>query len=159
MSEFTPITTQEAFDNAIKERLERERSASAKKYEGYASPEEIEKLKTDYSSTIAKLNATAEENAKKYADFDNQIKSRDEKIKAYETDSVKTRIALENGIPYEMVSRVQGTTVEEITADCKALSNFIGNSKQVAPLANHEPKEEDAKSSAIRKLAKGLKGE
>ena len=32
---FTPIETQEAFEAALKERLERERSTMTKKFEGY----------------------------------------------------------------------------------------------------------------------------
>ena len=47
MSEFKVIDTQEAFDAAIKERLERQRKAVTdevtKKYEGWISPEEAGK--------------------------------------------------------------------------------------------------------------------
>ena len=38
MAEFTPITTQEQFEAIMKDRLERERTSVAKKYEGYTSP-------------------------------------------------------------------------------------------------------------------------
>lgn len=44
---FTPINTQEEFDDAIKERLAREK----KKYEGYMSPDDVQALKDTYSTS------------------------------------------------------------------------------------------------------------
>ena len=42
MSEFKAITTQEEFDEIIKDRLERERKTVEKKFEGYMSKDEVE---------------------------------------------------------------------------------------------------------------------
>ena len=97
---FTPIETQEAFEAALKERLERERSTMTKKFEGYTSPEALQKIKDEYDSKIKDLNTSITENANKYADYDKQLAEKDAKISAYETNSVKMRIAHENGIPY-----------------------------------------------------------
>ena len=140
MAEFTPITTQEQFEAIMKDRLERERTSVAKKYEGYT------------------LSKDAETNAKKYADYDKQIAERDTRLKHYETASVKTRIAYETGLPYEMASRLSGDAEEEIRKDAEALVALIGKNKPVAPLADQESKP-SGKNGAISALAKSLRGE
>ena len=82
MAEFTVINTQEEFNERIKERLQRE----AEKYEKYTSPEDLEKINAEHKKEIDKLNETITTHKKDIAD-------RDAKIKGYETDSAKTRIA------------------------------------------------------------------
>ena len=74
---FTPIETQEAFEAALKERLERERSTMTKKFEGYTSPEALQKIKDEYDSKIKGLNTSITENANKYADYDKQLAEKD----------------------------------------------------------------------------------
>lgn len=156
---FTPIETQEAFEAALKERLERERSTMTKKFEGYTSPEALQKIKDEYDSKIKGLNTSITENANKYADYDKQLAEKDAKISAYETNSVKMRIAHENGIPCEMASRLSGTTEEDIRKDAEALSKFIGNRGQVPPLANHEDQKGDTSKQIYLQMAKNLRGE
>lgn len=151
---FTPITTQEEFESAIKERIGRE----AKKYEGYTSPADLEKIKKDYDSQIASLTKDAEAKAKKYADYDKQLSDRDAKIKGYESDSVKTRIAHETGLPYEMASRLRGDTEDDIRKDAEAMVKLIGGAKKM-PLADPEQNPGSGKNSAFKALAKSLKGE
>ena len=73
MGEFTPIATQEEFDAAIKDRLSRAEEKFSKKYEGYMSADDVSKLKQDYELKINGLQKAADENAKKYADYDKQI--------------------------------------------------------------------------------------
>jgi len=156
---FTPITTQEQFDSVMKDRLERERSSVTKKYEGYTSPADLEQIKKDYDTQISTLSKDAETKAKKYADYDKQLADRDSKIKSYETASVKTRIAHETGLPYEMASRLSGETEEDIRKDAETLVKLIGNNKPKAPLADPEGNQSGGKNNAVRALAKSLKGE
>lgn len=70
MEDFNPITTQEEFDERIKERLGRE----AKKYEKYTSPDDLEKIKADYQKQIDGLNTSIQEKESQYADFDSFTK-------------------------------------------------------------------------------------
>ena len=158
MAEFTPITTQEQFEAIMKDRLERERTSVAKKYEGYTSPTDLEQIRKDYDTQISTLSKDAETKAKKYADYDKQIAERDTRLKHYETASVKTRIAYETGLPYEMASRLSGDAEEEIRKDAEALVALIGQNKPVAPLADQESKP-SGKNGAISALAKSLRGE
>ena len=119
---FEIIDTQEKFDAAISERLRRERETVSKKY-------------ADYDELKQKA---AEDNAKKYSDYDTKLADLQAKVKGYETVSVKTRIAHETGIPYELAGRLSGNTEEEIRKDAETLSKYIGSTKKTAPLRTPE---------------------
>lgn len=154
--EFTPITSQEQFQEAIQSRLDRQ----AKKFEGYTSPDDLAKIKADYDKQIADLTKASESAAKKYADYDKQLSERDSKIKSYETASVKTRIAHEVGLPYGMASRLSGESEDDIRKDAEALVKLLdATGKRTAPLASAEaPVDKDPKQAALRSLAKQLHG-
>ena len=117
---FEAITTQEEFDAASGERLRRERETVAKRYEGYISPEDNQKMVTDYEAKLKDVNGKLEEANNKVANHDKEIAERDAKIKGYETDSVKTRIAHEVGIPYELSNRLSGDNEDDIRKDAES---------------------------------------
>ena len=127
---FEPIETQEAFDAAIKSRIERNTKSVTdevtKKYEGYISPE-------DASKQTAELNKQIKDLTAKLGERDSSIADLTAKNKAYETASVKTRIAREYNIPYELADRLSGDTEDDIKKDAEKLSAFVGR-KKTAPL-------------------------
>ena len=137
MSEFEAITTQEQFDQRIGERLKRERETISKKYEGYLSPEDVQKKYEGYLSP--------EEAAEK-----------DKKIKGYETNSVKMRIAHEHNIPYELAERLTGETEEDLKKDAETMAKFL-KAKSVPPLKSTEPGGTDGKRAAVAKMLSDLK--
>ena len=152
----TPITTQEQFDEAIKERLARE----SKKYEGYTSPKELEKLRADYDRQIGDLNGALSAANKKAEKYDKDIAERDARIKGYETSSVKMRIAHETGLPYEMYTRLSGETEEEIRKDAEVLSRVMRAGTVAPPPASAEKVTvADTTTAAYRGLLKSMKGE
>ena len=108
--EFKKIETQEQFDEAIKDRLARE----AKKYEGYMSPDDVAKLNEDFSKKIDELTKSSTDYTSQIESLNKSIAEKDNQIKNYETNSVKMRIALSAGLPFEMASRLTGTTEEDI---------------------------------------------
>ena len=127
---FEPIETQEAFDAAIKSRIDRNTKSVTdevtKKYEGYISPE-------DASKQTAELNKEIKDLTAKLGERDSSIADLTAKNKAYETASVKTRIAREYNIPYELADRLSGDTEDDIKKDAEKLSAFVGR-KKTAPL-------------------------
>lgn len=158
--DFTPITTQEQFETAIKERINREKDSLSKKYEGYTSPSDLEKIKNDYAKQITDLTNAEKEKEKKYADYDKKLAEKDAKIKGYESASVKTRIAHETGLPYELAGRLHGDNEDDIRKDAESLVKLIGNTHTSTPLANNNDDSGKAlKNSALQALAKGLRGE
>lgn len=128
MSDFTPIETQEQLDKVIGDRVKRaEKAAEKAAAEKYA---DYEDLKTQVASLTAQLQAQTET----INGHQSEVDALNAKIHDYETGSVKTAIALEMGLPYQMAGRLTGTTEEEIRADAKAMVALIGGSNKPAPL-------------------------
>ena len=117
MADFTPINTQEEFEAAMKDRLARE----AKKFEGYTSPADLEKIKTSHKAEVDKLNADM---AAKLKEKDDSIAEKDAKIKGYETSSAKMRIARETGLSYEAMDYIQGSDEESMKKSAEELLNM-----------------------------------
>ena len=143
MSEtFKPIETQEAFDAAIAERLERDRKKYAGQIEtdlkskGWKSPEEVTQLTADLNKQIKTLQDTAADTARTIADKDKEIA----KGEGYRAELEKTRIAIAAGLDIDMAGRLQGANAKEWEADAKKLSDqfaaFAQNQNQPAPIGN-----------------------
>jgi chromosome segregation ATPase len=144
------ITTQEQLDEVMRDRLARE----AKKYEGYTSPKDLEELKAGYDKKIGELNGALTSANEKASKYDKDIAERDAKIKGYETDSVKTRIAHEEGLPYGMSKRLSGETEDDIRKDAKALHELMNMGGGTQPLA--EPEKTVTQTDANNAALKGM---
>ena len=126
-TEFKAIETQEELDAIIKARLDRNTKAVTdevkKSYDGYLSPDDAKKLTEQVEALTKQL-----------AERDGSIADLTAKNKAYETASVKARIAHEKGLPYELAERLSGETEKDIAADAEKLAQFVGSQKPAAPL-------------------------
>lgn len=124
--EFKAIETQEAFDAAIKARLERNtRSVTeevTKKFEGYISPDDAKKS-TDRITALEK----------ELADGKATIADLTAKNSAYEISSIKMKIAREAGLPAELAERLNGSTEEELKKDAEALAALVKPAHQPRP--------------------------
>lgn len=132
MGEFKTINTQDELDAIIKDRLARNTKTVtdevSKKFEGYISPDDFGTKTAEMSKEITTLKTALSEK-------DNSIADLTAKNKAYEIGSVKTKIAREFNIPYELAGRLNGSTEEEIKADAEIFSKFTAL-QSTAPLAN-----------------------
>lgn len=153
MAEFKPINTQEEFDAAIAPRITRAQETERKKFEGWLSPEAVAQQNKDL--------LTQEQAAEKYKDYLSPDKAAEmnAKIKGYETNSVKMRIAHEMGIPFELVGRLTGEDEAAIREDAEMLAAFLNKTTPGAPLGSTEPSEGNSKDAPLRKMVQGLKGE
>lgn len=140
--EFTPITTQEALDGILRDRLERERA----KYADY------DQLKEAAGKKEEELNAANEKISEQAA----QINDLSSKVANYERDSVKTRVAIEHGLPYEMANRLTGSNEAELAADAENLAKYMGKAQGVQRLASTEGTTKAAEDAAYTDLAKSL---
>ena len=152
---FTPITTQEQFDQAIGERLKRKEAEVRKEYADYDTQKQTI---TEKESKITELEKTITELNGKISGYEQTIGEKDDKIKGYETDSVKTRLAHEAGLPYGSTKYISGTTEDEIKASIADFQSFTKSFAPVAPLASSEPKQtpEGAKMNALKRLNESL---
>lgn len=151
--DFTPIETQEAFNAAIQDRIDRER----KKFSDY---DDLKNKVSTFNETETRYKKELEDANGLISKLKQQLGERDSKIKGYESDSVKTRIALENGLPLEMKDRLKGETEEEIKKDAEVLAQFMSRNKSVPPLYDPEGGKESKESAALKGLRdKLLKGD
>ena len=119
---FKTIETQEELDNIIKDRLERERA----KYNGYMSAEDVQKLKDTYE-------ATAKEENEKYSALEKEKEDLVTKVKGYEVGTLKTKVALANGLPIGVTDYLKGETEEELTESAKTLSSMFASNVPTKP--------------------------
>lgn len=145
---FKPIETQEELDNIIKARLNREKESLDKKireevkaeYQSQINElstfktqiEDLQKEIAGYKSTIETEKATQETDKQTIADLQ-------AKIEGFETANLKTRIALNHGLPFDFANRLNGTTEDEITADAEKMADFFVQNKPQPPLKTAEP--------------------
>ena len=135
MSEFKPINTQEEFDAAIKDRLERERG----KFSDYES------LKTQVGTLTTERDTAVQ-----------QLSDANAKIKTYETNSVKMRIAQEKGLPAEMALRLTGETEEDIAKDADSMVQIFKATKGTAPLFDNTSGAGDDQDAALKQMLQNL---
>ena len=135
MSEFKPINTQEEFDAAIKDRLERERG----KFSDY------ETLKTQVGTLTTERDTAVQ-----------QLSDANAKIKTYETNSVKMRIAQEKGLPAEMALRLTGETEEDIAKDADSMVQIFKATKGAAPLFDNSASVGDNNDAALKQMLQNL---
>ena len=149
MSEFKPITTQEEFDAAIKERLSREKA----KYSDY---DQLKSLVEDLKKENVDLESTIEANRQSKEDADKQLEDMQKQIAGYETASLRTRIALQHGLPYDLADRLQGTDEDSFKADAERLASFVKPTEHFAPMRNLEPALEKTENTSYKNLVQGL---
>ena len=149
MSEFKPITTQEEFDAAIKERLSREKA----KYSDY---DQLKSRVTELETENVDLKSTIEATNQSKADTDKQLEELQSKIAGYETASLRTRVALQHGLPYDLADRLQGTDEESFKADAERLAGYMKRAQLVAPVRETEPVLEKTENTLYKNLIQGL---
>lgn len=161
MGEFKVIETQEQFDEAISERLKRERE----KYEGYLSPDDVAKkydgyLSPDDVAEKYKGYMSAEDVEKKYAGYisADEAAKKDSKIKQYESHLEKARIAKETGLSSDAADFLKGETEEEIKKSAELLKAVLGKNG-APPLRNTETSKGSNNDEALREILRKLKGE
>lgn len=142
---FEPITTQEQFDNMIKSRLERERNTISKQFADY----------DDLKTANATLTKSLEELKKDKDDLSKQNETLNATISGLKTEEMKTKIAIEKGIPLEMRTRLTGSTEEEIRADAELLAKFV-TKPSAPPLRSNEPSTGGSKEAAYKKMLSDL---
>ncbi len=152
MSDFTAITTQEELDTIVKARLAREK-------EKYADYDQLKTRVSDLEKENGALKSAAEASKTSAADYDKQIANLKKQIAGYETASLRTRIALQNGLPIDLADRLVGDNEEAIKADAERLAGFIKPTEPAAPPKSNEPTlstDEDDKRAIYRDMVQNL---
>ena len=161
MSEFKVIETQEQLDAIIGDRVARaEKKGEEKALKQYADYEDIKKQLETQTAKVEELNSQLSAQTENASTSAKELEDLKTKVHQYETDSVKTRVAHEVGLPFDLAARLTGEDEETIRADAKALVEAMGKVKPAAPLGSSEPvvKGND-RDSALREMLTGMKGD
>lgn len=149
--EFKPIETQEELDKIITNRLKRERESAEKRFEGWISPE-------DHQKGIAEANKAFDDYKKIHENDEQMIADLTAKTKAYETASIKSRVAHEVGLSYEWIDRIQGEDEDSIRADAESIKKLVGTGATPIPTKSMEPAgSEDKSTAALKSLLGSIK--
>ena len=161
---FKVIETQEELDNIVQERLDKvfkkhkgEMVELEKKFEGYLSPEDAQKLKASYEDKEKELNGSLSSKDEKYKEIEAKLAEANKKISGYELDSIRLKVALSNGIPYELAGKLEGKTEKELTTDAKKLASFMGQGTKNEPRFNPSDSDVDGVEKAFLEKNPGLK--
>lgn len=151
MSEtFKPIETQEELDAIIEKRLKREREVTTKRFDGWISPE-------DHQKAIDSANKALDDYKEAHKGDEQTIADLTAKNKAYETASLKSRIAHEVGLSYDWISRISGEDEESIRSDAESLKKLVGTGAPL-PTKNTESGENlDPSKTAYRSVLSAIK--
>ena len=152
MGEFTPINTQEELDRVLASRLQRERDTVTRSFQ--AQIEERDQKIMGFESTIKDLNKQVETLNGQAG----RITELEAKVREYETNSVKMRIARETGLPADLADRITGNDEDAMRADAEGLAKLLKS--QSAPAPMYKPTGEganDGKDAALRGLLKQVR--
>lgn len=138
MSEFKVIETQEEFDRMIQKRLAQKEAEVSKKFEGYLSPDDLQKLRADYDGKLAQAQTDLEAMTAKVAAHDQEVADLTARAVKAETSLLKGEVANKHGIPLELAGRLIGDTKEDLEKDAESFASYMGP-KAAPPLRSNEP--------------------
>ena len=140
MSDFKVIETQEDFDKAIQKRLAQKDRELEEQFKDYLSPEKAKDLKAEYEKRLEEANKLLESANAKLTDHDKIVSDLTQRAQAAETSLLKSKIAIEKGIPIEFASRLMGANEEELSKDADSIAKLFGKAPAAtAPLHTNEP--------------------
>lgn len=153
-----PIETQEDLDAIIAKRIKREQEKLEKEKKDALA--ESDKKIAEFEKQIAAFAENAKERDTKEAETAKTISELEGKVKGYEASAIKTKIAHELNIPYELASRLSGDDEKAIREDAEKLSKVLGTQKHhEAPRRSTEGDGTDPTAAAYAAILSDFKGE
>jgi len=138
MADFKVIETQEDFDKAIKDRLDRKEKEVAEKYKEFMPPEKVSAMKAEYEKRLGEAQKTVQDATAKLSEHDKVVSELTARATAAEGSLLKNRIAHEHGVPLELANRLVGETEEELTKDAESFAAFMAPAS-APPLRSNNP--------------------
>lgn len=153
MGDFKVIETQEQLDAVIKDRIARAEKNAVKEFADY---EDIKKRNSEFEQQITDLTNQLKAKDETISGYESAKTELETKINKYEMGSLKTRIALETGLPFELAEKLTGEDEETIRADAQKMAQFIKPINK-APIGGAEPIDNsDPRKAAFQSLLKNM---
>ena len=141
--------TQEEVNKLVGQARLEGKEIGRKEFEGWISPDELQKQTSSLSEQISALTGEKET-------LQTQLTEKNGQIAKYEIDSVKTKVAREFGLSYEAAEFLKGETEEAIRQSAESLKDIVGKAF-TPPAYNNDPAPSGDKTSvAWSKMAKDL---
>lgn len=153
MPDFKTIETQEELDKIIQERLNRQKESLEKQIADY---DQLKTKVTDLEAENSALKVAAEETKNTLGGHEKEVAELNAKIAGYETASLRTKIALQNGLPFDLAERLVGTDEESLKADAERLAGFIKPTTPTPPLRDPEQPTGNQENDAYKNLLENL---
>lgn len=148
MSDFTPITTQEDFDKAIQKRIAQAEKATAERFEGFSSPDDIAAMKAEYEKKLSDAAEELKKATEKIAGHDQIVSDLTTRATKAETSLLKNKVAHANGVPLELADRLAGDDEEALTKDAQTFASFM-KPKSAPPSVSTEYGQPDAEQKGL----------
>lgn len=135
MAEFEPITSQEALDARIEDALKAYREKNG-----------------DPVALAKQLDTLTRDKGKQ----DKELESLRTEVAGYKTAALKSKVAREAGLPYELASRLDGDDEAALKKDAESLAKLLAPSgkpaaqRETQPLHDGEPADGKAASGSSR---------
>jgi hypothetical protein len=136
--EFKVIETQEDFDKAIQKRLAQKDKELAERYKDFLSPDAVIELRSEYDKQLQEMNDKLAKANEKLAGHDQIVADLTTRANTAESDLLKSRVAHESGVPFELAGRLVGSNEEELKADAERFASFLAP-KAAPPLRTNDP--------------------
>ena len=107
---------------------------------------------------IKELNASIEGLTSKASTYDQTIADLTGKVSTYESAALKSRIAYEMGVPFELASRLTGDDEAAVRADAEAIMKLVQR-QSPPPLRSTEPENLSAGSGYFKMADSIFEGE
>lgn len=133
--DFKPITSQEAFDNLLKNRLERANKAAERKY-----LKQMEELTAKISQYEEAQLSTEEKKDKRLTELEQSLAEATDRYTKLERTRLVEGLAREMGLPEKFWSRVQGSTDDEIISDINDMLEGLPRSEKQNVVPSQAPK-------------------
>ena len=152
MTDFKPITTQEEFDERLKDRVSRAERLARDEFKGWTSPDDLQKLKDSHAKEIADLNSKHAEALKKYEGYDEKFTTQQNRIHELEVGSLKTKAAISKNLGLEAVEFLHGDDEKSIMESADKLSK-LSAPKTLGFTKSTETSATDSLEAGYRELA------
>lgn len=150
---FKVIETQEELDQMIKDRLDRQKESLEKQLADY---DQLKTRNAELETEVGTLKTTLNEANEKAKNFDGTINELNAKISGYETANLRTKIAIQNGLPLDLAERLVGDDEASLKADAERLAGFVKPAAPVPPLGSTEKEVKSKEDVAYQNLVENI---
>lgn len=131
MAEFKSITTQEEFDERIKERIGKVEKKVRDEYKDWISPDKLVEMNESHSREIEKINKAHADELAKYAGYDEKFTAQEKEINTLRIGAMKAKIANAKKLPYDAIEFLTGEDEESISDSADRLAKLSARSNPV----------------------------